>query len=164
MVNTFRKFGPLRAASVAVALAFATPVAAQDSMALAQEYTNLPSVQQMMDDLFSPQAMAAQVKATLPPQVTVTEAQLAEIGAVMSGALNGLRPELESTMTEVTADVFTVDELTVLIDFYKSEHGASIMAKMQPMMQQVMARLGPDMQAMQQAVTPQIVKILQGGQ
>jgi hypothetical protein len=103
---------------------------AQDRAALSAEYTNLPAVQRMMDDMFSAETMAGQIKATLPPNMAVSEDQLARIGTVMAGEMAALRPALQNVMTEVTAEVYSAEELQALIDFNRSEHGASIMAKM----------------------------------
>lgn len=80
----------------------------------------------------------------------------------MSEAMNELRPRLEELMVTGSAEVFTAPELQALIDFYRSEHGAAIMSKMQPLMAQTMGQLAPEMQALQQRVAPEIIKIMQG--
>lgn len=135
---------------------------AQDTTALAQEYVNMPEVQNMITDMFSPQSMGAQVIANLPPGMIITNDQERQIGEVMSEAMNELRPRLEELMVTGSAEVFTAPELQALIDFYRSEHGAAIMSKMQPLMAQTMGQLAPEMQALQQRVAPEIIKIMQG--
>jgi hypothetical protein len=133
---------------------------AQTAEELAKTYVNMPEVQQMMTDMFSPQSMAAQVMASMPPGIALSEAQQAAIGELMSGEMNTLRPKLEELMEATTAEVFTAEEIDALITFYSSEHGAAIMGKMGPMMQQVMGGLAPDMQAMQTRITPKMIKIM----
>ena len=133
---------------------------AQTAAELAKTYVNMPEVQQMMTDMFSPESMAAQVVASMPPGVTLSEAQQAAIGELMSGEMATLRPKLEELMEATTAEIFTSEEIDALITFYSSEHGAAIMGKMGPMMQQVMGALAPDMQEMQGRITPQLLEIM----
>lgn len=133
---------------------------AQTAEELAKTYVNMPEVQQMMTDMFSPQSMAAQVVASMPPDVTLSEAQQTAIGELMSGEMTTLRPKLEELMQTTTAEVFTAEEIDALITFYSSEHGGAIMGKMGPMMQQVMGGLAPDMQAMQTRITPKMIEIM----
>lgn len=150
---------------IAYAAAFAllsTPVFAQDTTALAEQYVNMPEVQTMIDDMFSPDTMANQFAASLPPNVTLTDDQKSQIGTLMSGAMNDLRPRLEELMTSGSAETFSAAELQALIDFYGSEHGSAIMSKMQPFFTNVMAQMAPEMQEMQQKITPQLIQIIQG--
>ena len=79
----------------------------------------------------------------------------------MSQAMNELRPRMEELMISSSAAVFSADELQALIDFYASEHGASVMTKMAPLMANVMGQMQPEMLALQQKVGPEIAKILQ---
>lgn len=137
------------------------PAFADDKLALAETYTNLPGVQQMIDDMFSPETMSAQVKTTLPPNLNLSEGRLARIGALLSQEMNRMRPDLEAVMTATSAEQFTLEELEALIAFYSTEDGASVMSKMPAMMQSVMAQLAPQMQAMQQNIAGEIAAILQ---
>ena len=148
----------LAAATVVLTL----PAFAQDTTALATQYVNMPEVQNMITDMFSPTSMGAQVAATLPPGVTITQDQQQQIGEVMSTAMNDLRPRMEELMISGSAATFSAAELEALIAFYQSEHGAAIMTKMNSFMTTVMGQLAPEMQAMQQRVTPQIIEIMQG--
>ena len=152
----------LRRMMFATATALLTlPALAQDTTTLAQEYVNMPQVQNMITEMFSPAAMGAQVVAGLPPNVTVNADQQQRIGTLMSDAMNDIRPRMEALMISGSAEVFSVEELRALIDFYGSEHGASVMTKMTPFMTNVMGRLAPEMQALQQKITPQLIQILQ---
>ncbi|MGJ8615398.1 MAG: DUF2059 domain-containing protein [Sulfitobacter sp.] len=137
------------------------PVFAQDANDLAKQYVNMPEVQNMITEMFSPTMLADQMAATLPPGVTITDDQKQRIGTVMSEAMNDLRPRMEELMISGSAETFNTDELQALIDFYGSEHGAAIMTKMTPFMTNVMGKLGPEMQTLQAKITPQIIEIMQ---
>ncbi|MEM6305294.1 MAG: DUF2059 domain-containing protein [Pseudomonadota bacterium] len=140
----------------------AFPAVGQDTTELAQQYVNMPEVQNMITEMFSPATMGAQIAATLPPGVTLTPNQQTRIGEVMSAAMNDLRPRMEELMISGSAETFSAQELQALIAFYSSEHGAAVMTKMTPFMTSVMGQLAPEMQALQQKVTPQIIQIMQG--
>ena len=83
-----------------------------------------------------------------------------KIGKLMSEGMQSLRPRMQELMASNAAEVFSEEELQALIDFYGSEHGAAVMAKMQPFFQKTMAELAPDMREMQKSVVPQIMEIL----
>jgi len=136
------------------------PAFAQDREALARQYVNLPEVQYMMTDMFSPTTLANQFAASLPPSVPLSADKKRRIGVLMSDAMNDLRPAFERQMIAGTAETFSAAELRALIDFYSSEHGASAMRKMAPYMTRIMAQLQPEMHAMQLKVLPQIKEIL----
>ncbi len=146
--------------SLVAALMLPLPALA-DTATLAQDYANLPAVQQMFDDMFSPEALAQQFKASVPPGTNVPEDKLSRIGALMSTEMNKLRPEMTRIMVSGMADVFTEEELSALIAFYSSEHGESAMRKMQPFMASIMGQLAPRMTEMQQATLPKIIAIMQ---
>lgn len=150
------------ALATAFSLALSPPLLAQDMRALAEEYIQMPEVQQMITEMFAPETMAAQFKVSLPPGTAVTDDQALKIGALMSGVMNGMRPKVETLMIESSARHFTVDELQALIDFYKSEHGASIMAKMQPYMQDVMSTMMPEMMTAMAEIGPEINEVMSG--
>lgn len=148
-------------AAASLVAAFAMPLAAQDTRSLAEDYATLPAVQAMVDDMFSAEAMAAQFRAGLPPTVPITEAQIAEVGALLATQMEALRPRLSEVMVETSADLFTAEELEALIAFYSTDVGASVLGKSQNMMTDVMGQLGPDMLALQQTIMPEIATILQ---
>ncbi len=137
------------------------PAVAQDKTALATQYVNMPGVQNMMTEMFSPTAMADQMAATLPANITLSEEQKQKIGVVMSDAMSDLRPRLEELMVTGVADTFSAGELQALIDFYSSEHGATVMKKMAPFMTTILRQLQPEMHELQRKITPEIVRILQ---
>ncbi|MEL7114857.1 MAG: DUF2059 domain-containing protein [Pseudomonadota bacterium] len=133
-----------------------------ESEALAADYVAMPEVQQMMDDMFSPGSMGAQFAAGLPNSVSLSDAQEAEVGVLLSEVMMDFRPRLETLMRDATAKFFTAEEISALIAFYKSEHGAAVMSKMQPMMTEVMGEMMPELQSRTQAVLPQLMQIIQG--
>ena len=152
---------PLLAAA-ALALSLTSPAAAQDMRALAQAYVDLPANQQMMADMLSPQSMAAQFAAGLPPGTPVSEAQLARIGTLMATTMADLQPLMRDSMIDTAAATFTEAELRALTEFYSSEVGSSILLKMQPFFQTTMAEIQPRMMQQTQAIIPQIIAIMQG--
>lgn len=151
------------AAAAALCGALAWPAFAQDTTALAEQYIALPSVQQMMTDMMSPEAMMAQLSAMMPAGTTLTDDQRTRLGEVLQRTLGGLRPAMEEAMVASAAGTFTAEELQAMLDFYGSEVGASVLAKTQPMMADFMGRIGPQMQAAQAAMMPEVMAIMQGG-
>lgn len=148
-----------------LALAFtlalaAAPLAAQDTRTLAEQYVRLPEVQAMWDDVFSPAGMAAQFRAGVPADIVLTPDQLERIGALLAARMGELRPELTELLIAGMTENFSQDELSALITFYQSEHGASVMSKMQPFMAHYTAQMMPKMQAVQEAVLPEILEII----
>ena len=129
---------------VAFILITASPIWAQSRLELAEQYSALPAVQQMMDEMFSPEASASQFKATLPPEFEITDDQLLRIGVVMSGVLKGLQPRMVELQNAAIADVFTEEEIRAMIDFHSTEVGAQILIKTQPMFTAVMGQLTPE--------------------
>ena len=97
----------------------ALPTAAQDTRALAESYVNLPGVQQMMDDMFAPDAMLTQLSASLPPGAALSDEQKTRIAAVMSEQLGVIRPSMEAAMIDAATTTFTIEELEALIAFYE---------------------------------------------
>jgi hypothetical protein len=146
----------------ALCLMFSVSVSsAQTVEELAQKYANMPQIEKMMDDMFSPEAMANQFAAGIPANVPITDEKKAKIGALLSEKLNEFRPRMKELMVESSAGTFSAEELSALIDFYGSKHGSSVMAKMQPFFQNVMTKMAPEMQAMQMGLMPEIIAIIQ---
>ena len=151
----------LRTLALAAFVAF--PAMAQDRASLARDYVALPANQQMMTDMFSPASMAAQFMIGLPAGMSVSAEQQARIGQLLSEVMNGVRPQMEASMTAAAAETFTEAELVALIEFYSTDIGAAILGKNQGFFQQVMAEVQPQIMANTQAVLPQLIEILQGG-
>jgi hypothetical protein len=151
----------LTALTLAATFAFATPLTAQSTLELARQYAEMPEVQVMFDDMFAPEVLAEQFRLGVPAEVEISEAQLEKIGVVMAEMMAQLRPGLTEIMIDGMAKAFTAEEITALIDFYGSEHGAAVMRKMQPYMQDVMAQFIPLINAEQQKILPELVAIIQ---
>lgn len=147
---------------LAIALGLLTaPAFAQGTTELAKQYVNMPEVQNMITEMFSPTAMGNQIAARLPAGMALSEVKKQQIGLIMSAAMNDLRPNLEESMISTSSEMFSADELQALIEFYSSEYGASVMMKMTPFMAKVMGQLQPEIQALQRRVAPEIEKVLQ---
>ncbi|MEJ6392075.1 DUF2059 domain-containing protein [Gymnodinialimonas sp. 2305UL16-5] len=153
----------MRALCLALTLALAPLGAqAQSTAELAQEYADLPAVQEMMSAMFSPEASAQQLAATLPPGMTLTDEQMSEIGVIISEELIDFQPRLETLMVEAMAETFTEEEIQAMIDFYSTEIGASILIQTQPMFTNIMTQLGPEMQQRMMGRQADIMAIITG--
>ena len=155
---------PTRATVCALALCLALPAAAQDEdgdaarRAAAERYLETEGVQRMMDDMSSPQAVVAQLRAQFPqmPQDTVDE-----IAAIAADELSTLDPALERAIVEATVANFTLEEIEAMVDFYGSETGAAIMGKMQPYMSAVWSNVGPELRQVQADIARRIDALMQ---
>lgn len=133
---------------------------AQSRVELAEEYSALPAVEQMMSEMFSPEASAAQFKATLPPNFEINDDQLLRVGEIMSEVLKGLQPRMVKLQNAAIAEVFTEEEIRAMIDFHSTELGASILVKTQPMFTAVMSDLTPEIVQAMGAKQSEIAEIL----
>jgi hypothetical protein len=151
----------MRFAALTLALILATaPGRAQDVRDLAETYADLPEVQAMWDDIFSPLWLSNQFRLGVPPEVEITNDQLDRIGALLAGEMEAMRPRMRAMMVETMAGAFSAEELAALVDFYRSEHGAAVMTKMPGFSTRYSAALAPMIQSAQQAVLPQITSIM----
>ncbi|MBF9044281.1 DUF2059 domain-containing protein [Rhodobacterales bacterium HKCCE4037] len=153
----------MRALTFALALAV-TPLAAnaQSVEELAREYAALPAVQEMMAAMFSPEASAAQIAATLPPGMDLSEQQLTDLGNLLSEELTDFQPRLEVLMIEGMVETFNEEEMQAMIDFYSSDVGRSILVQTQPMFTNIMTQLAPEMQARMMGRQNDIMAIIMG--
>lgn len=149
-----------RAAAAALFLLTASPLWSQSPIELAEQYSALPAVQQMMDEMFSPEASASQFKATLPPGFEITDDQLLRVGVVMSDVLKGLQPRMVELQNTAIAEVFTEEEIRAMIDFHSTDIGAQILIKTQPMFTAVMGQLTPEIVQAMGAKQGEIAAIL----
>ena len=153
----------MRAFTFAIALALAPlSVSAQSVEELAREYAALPAVQEMMAAMFSPEASAAQIAATMPPGVDLTEQQLTDLGNLLSEELIDFQPRLEVLMIEGMVDTFNEEEISAMIEFYSSDVGASILVQTQPMFTNIMTQLAPEMQQRMLGRQADIMAIIMG--
>ncbi|MBU2983185.1 DUF2059 domain-containing protein [Lentibacter algarum] len=133
---------------------------AQSRMELARQYVELPAVQQMMRDMFSPETMYLQMKASMPAAAKISNAKKRRIGNVMSQGMMQVLPTFNKVMIRESARAFTKAELKAMVTFYSSPEGASILRKSTGFMNKSLAKIAPQMQAVQKAVTPAIINIL----
>lgn len=141
-------------------LALASTAQAQSRLELARQYVQLPGVQKMMTEMFSPDTMYQQMKASIPPNAKISNYKKRRIGNVMSQAMMQLLPAFNKIMIKDAARVFTKAELKAMIAFYSTPEGAAILAKTVTFSNRALSQLAPQMQQMQQAVAPAIIKIL----
>ena len=151
-------------AAMCAAAILTAPVMAQDRSQLPRDYTILPAVQQMIDDMFSADAMMSNFAAGLPAGFSMTAEQSERIGTILSNGMGPLRPKMVEVMVETSAAWFTTEELEALIAFYSTDVGSSILRKNQGFFAQAMSQMAPDLQEMQRAVGPDILKVLQATQ
>jgi hypothetical protein len=152
----------MRALILAAALAL-LPLAATAQPApetLVREYAGLPAVQQMMAAMFSPEASAAQLQATLPPGMNLTDDQLSRIGEIISAEMIDFQPRMEGMMIAAMVETFTEEEVQAMIDFYSSPVGASILLKTQPMFTSIMTQMGPEIQTRMMGRQAEIMQII----
>lgn len=133
---------------------------AQDVRGLAEVYADLPEVQSMWDDLFSPLSLANQFRLGVPMSVDISRDKLDRIGALLSRQMEALRPNMRALMIDTMATSFTADELAALIAFYRSEHGAAVMTKMPLFTTRYSAALAPMIQSAQREVAGAIAAIM----
>lgn len=154
---------PLKTLLLSFGILLAAPAAwSQSTQELAQEYNDLPAVQRMMDEMFSPEASAAQFRASLPPGVPLSDEQALAVGEIMSGVLMGLRPRMEELQVGAIAEVFSEEEIQAMIEFHSTEIGANILIKTQPMFQRVMGDLTPEIVQAMSAKQSEIADVMSG--
>lgn len=138
----------------------ALPVGADTKRDLAEDYIEMPAIQNMIDEMFSPETMKVQFEAGLPASVTFSEDQIDKVAVLLSSALQDLKPQIEAAMLESTVRVFSEDEISSMIAFYSTENGEMIMAKMSTFFADYMKDIGPEIQKTNVRLMPEIQKIL----
>lgn len=146
--------------SAALAATFATASVADELRDLATAYVKLEANQIMFSDMFSAETFASQFASTLPAEMTSDADKLLEAGQLMSDRMTPLIPLIEQATIDASVRHFTLEELQALYDFYDSELGASILRKTSIYFAEAMAELNPEIMAVSQEMTPEIVEIL----
>lgn len=151
----------MRNAAFAIALAL-TPASAfaQSTLELSQQYSALPAVQEMMAAMFSPEATAAQLAASLPPGVELNENQMTRLSTLMSEELIDFQPQLEALMIEAMAETFTAQELQAQIEWASSDVGRSVLVQTQPLMARITTQMAPELQTRMMNRQAEIMQIL----
>jgi len=126
--------------------------------ALAREAIAAMQVDKMLDNMAGQIKQMAMQRAQLPPTATAEQRQQFDtfMGRVTDLAMSEVRT-MVSRLDSIYADVYTEAELKAIIGFFTTPEGKSMLAK-QP---QVMTRLMPLMQEMQQAMLPKLQKLAQ---
>lgn len=141
------------AIALAVSLPFlAAPAQADEQaemLAAATAYVDSPSVQNMIDTMWSAESMVQQVKTMMPNLPAET---LKVVGQIASEELAVIRPAMRDAMIKSAASTYTLAEIKALNEFISTPVGASAMAKAQPSFAKTMEAMGPDMIAMQQRI------------
>lgn len=153
----------MRRALIAVAFSlFAAPAFSQtpELLAAAEQYVDTPAVQEIIRQSLSGPALANMVAEGFPANVQLSPEKMERIGNVLAEAAQPLLPKMREAMIYAAARQFTPEELNALMDFYNSEHGASVMQKMHPYLMDVMGRIAPEMAKLQQAALPKMIKEL----
>ncbi|MCR5858559.1 DUF2059 domain-containing protein [Mesorhizobium sp. J428] len=132
--------------------------AAQDELRNAAErYVKLDAVQDLLDFMLGPgflePLMGALAGDKLKPDL---KSQMVAIG---TEELAKIRPSVEAAMAEAAAEIFSVKEIEALIAFYSSEHGASVIRKMQPFNNAYLVRITPDLQRLQAVMEARVREI-----
>lgn len=141
--------------------ALGTSVFAQDNaakQALAREAIAAMQVDKMLDNMAGQIRQMAMQRAQLP--ATATPEQRQRFDVFMGRVTDLAMVEVKGMVTRldaIYADVYTEAELKAIIGFFNTAEGKSMLAK-QP---QVMTRLMPLMQEMQQAMLPKLQKLAQ---
>ncbi len=132
-------------ASLAVALALALPLQAQDAelRALAQEYVSLPGMQGVFDAMADPKSAIAQVETVLSPANPLPPEVRDRLITIVSEEIAKTRPALEAAMLEVTVTQYTADELRAMLDFFETPLGLSILNKQGPITTQLNEMVAP---------------------
>lgn len=151
----------MRHTLLALTLALApAPLLAQSTLELSQQYSALPAVQEMMAAMFSPDATAAQLAATLPPGMVLNEGQMDRLAGIVSEELIGFQPRLEALMIDAMADTFTVAELEAQIEWASSDVGRSVLVQTQPLMARIMGEMAPELQTRMLGRQAEIVEVI----
>ena len=139
----------------------AAPGFAEDNaakLALAREAISAMQADRMFDNMSGMLKQIATQQAQLPASATPAQRQKFEayMAKVMDLAMSEAKA-MVSKMDVTYADIYSETELKAMIAFFKSPEGESMMAK-QP---QVMARIMPLMQEMQQSMGPKMQALVE---
>ena len=143
----------LKLISAFACLFLATAALAQDAredrVAAAERYVKSEGQQRMLDQMLSPQVLAAQLAAQFP-QIPISKRD--ELAAIASEEISKIRPSMEAAIVEAAVEVLTAPEIAALDAFYRTPEGASVLTKMQPFMQSAFRAMGPAMREAQGAI------------
>lgn len=127
-------------------------------LALAREAVSAMQADKIFEGLKGQMAQMASQLATVPPDATAEQKQLAEefMKTVIDLSLTEAKAMSEQ-MNEVYAAVYSEAELKAMIAFLKTTEGQAMVAKQPEIMQQLI----PKVQAMQQTLMPKLQALAQ---
>ncbi len=143
--------------AIILGLSTMLPLHANASEELAKQYLELPAMQKMVDEMFTPATLKSQLAPALPG---VSDDKLDKITALMSEELTKMKPEMQTMMLEGATETYSDGELQAMIDFYSTEIGAEVLVKTGKFTQSYMAEMGPMMQSVMQKMGPQVAEIM----
>lgn len=148
--------------------ASAVPATEAEKTAMATEIATMMSDPNMMEQMFSPEAVAASMPdmsamcaavpadqaAACTQRMATSQSSIASVQTEMLDKVRGMTPQLMSDMGVIMARTYTGEELAAMHGFYSSAEGQSILKK-QP---QVMAEFMP---VVMQRMQPLQVEMMQ---
>jgi hypothetical protein len=137
----------------------ASPLHAQDAerLAAAQAYVDSPVQVQLVNDLFSPEVIMAQLGLH---GSGLTNAERTKIAQIVSDELQAVREDLRQATIAGMAKAFTLQEIEALNKAYSDPLVASAMLKMTPFMQTTMTEMAPSFARMQKRLEQRLKKEL----
>lgn len=146
--------------SIAVCVSLALPAFAQSTreerLAIAQEYIEASladmDTARLLQSMYAP--IIAQIEAS---GQTVTDDQRARVHALYERELLQPLMDIMAAQSDTMADLFTIEEITALRDFYNTSIGRSVMSKL-PL---VIETQQPQIMATVQGVFPRLIPELQ---
>lgn len=135
---------------VPVLLGTLSPLAAQDTAALAEKYMKLPAMQVMLDSILGPGFIEPMMAAMGGPGLPQEKRE--KLVKIIGEEMAVVRPGMEKAMIDAAAQTYTAAELEAMIAFNSTPEAASIMKKLQTFNAAYLARFGPSMQVMQSKI------------
>ena len=119
-----------------------SPVAAQSIPKLreaAKLLVESPGQQLAVDEFLSSDAMLSQIEMLAPD---LTDDQATEIEEIVDQEFAAVRAQVEQSMENAFAHLFTLEEIAALDAFYRTDEGAAIAQKMQIFESNLFVELG----------------------
>jgi hypothetical protein len=116
----------------------------------ARIYVEGPAMAEMFDQMFSGDALQAQMRMMVPTDVD--QSTLERMTTILSEELAAIRPEMTAAMVEAAADTFTLAELQAANAFYETPAGRGMASKTSAFQVEVMPALSPTMQKLQERI------------
>lgn len=155
MINHFK----LATATLLLCLALAPASLAEtrdERLAVATEYNDAALADMDMDAMI--RAMWEPLVQQVAPQAT--DNQRAQVHALYVETFDGRLRDLMKHQPDIMADIYTLEELTALRDFYATPVGRSVMTKLPQIMQAIQPEVVIMVQETVPTIIPQVQQIL----